>query len=109
VYVQESAGERLIIELARAVPASLDEDALDSLAERLAPRLARRLESVPRPQDGWLTAKGAAEYLGISVTALHKLTSARLIPFEQDGPGCKLWFRREELDAWRRSGGHHRR
>ena len=107
--MKESTGERLIIELARAVPASLHEDALDSLAERLAPRLARRLESVTRPKDGWLTAKGAAGYLGISVTALRKLSSARMIPFEQDGPGCKLWFRREELDAWRRSGDHHRR
>ena len=23
------------------------------------------------------------------------------IPFHQDGPGCKLWFRRAELDSWR--------
>ena len=103
--MSDSAGERLIAELARAVPASLDDEALESLAERLAPRLARRLEHVTHPSDEWLTAKGAARYLGISVTALHKLTSARIIPFEQDGPGCKLWFRREQLDAWRRSGG----
>jgi len=103
--VTDSAGERLTAELARAVPASLDDEALDSLAERLAPRLARRLESAVRPEDEWLTAKGAARHLGVSVTALHKLTSARMIPFEQDGPGCKLWFRRAELDAWRRSGG----
>lgn len=101
----DSPGEKLITELARAVPASLDDEALESLAERLAPRLARRLESVARPSDEWLTAKAAARHLGISVTGLHKLTSARMIPCEQDGPGCKLWFRRAELDAWRRSGG----
>ncbi len=92
-------------ELARAMPASLDDEALDSLAERLAPRLARRLESVPHPSDEWLTAKAAAQHLGISVTALHKLTSARIIPFEQDGPGCRCWFKRSELDAWRERGG----
>ncbi len=103
--MSDSARERLIAELARAMPASLDDEALDSLAERLAPRLARRLESVPQPSDEWLTAKAAAQHLGMSVTALHKLTSARMIPFEQDGPGCKLWFRRTELDVWRRAGG----
>ncbi len=103
--MEPSAGERLLAELAKAVPMSLDDEALESLAERLAPRLARRLQSVGRPSDEWLTAKAAAQHLGISVTALHKLTSARMIPFEQDGPGCKLWFRRAELDSWRRSGG----
>jgi len=103
--MDESAGERFIAELARAVPASLDDAALDSLADRLAPRLARRFVAVARPENEWLTARAAAKHLGISVTALHKLTSSRMIPFEQDGPGCKLWFRRAELDAWRRSGG----
>jgi hypothetical protein len=42
------------------------------------------------------------DYLGVSLAALHKHTAARTIPFEQDAPGCKLWFRRDELDAWRR-------
>ncbi len=88
--------------LAAALIDALDERALDALAERLAPRLSSRLG---RTADEWLGSVAAAAYLGVSVNSLHKLTSARVIPFEQDGPGCKLWFRRDELDVWRQSGG----
>ena len=48
-----------------------------------------------------MDSRGAGAYLGITVHALHKLTAARAIPFEQDGRGCKCWFKRSELDAWR--------
>ena len=61
-----------------------------------------RLKPATVTPDRWLTAKEAASYLGITTTALHKHTSARTIPFEQDGPGCKLYFRAAELDDWRR-------
>lgn len=88
--------------VAAAIVDSLDEPALERLAERLAPRLERRLSS--RPSDRWLPAREAAAHLGMSVHALHKLTAARAIPFEQDGPGCKLWLQRSELDRWRRGG-----
>jgi excisionase family DNA binding protein len=62
-------------------------------------------EEQQEPSDGWLDAAGAAEYLGMPRTALHKLTAARSIPFEQEGAGCKLYFKRSDLDAWRRQGG----
>jgi len=52
-----------------------------------------------------MTSDQAATYLSITVAALHQLTAARAIPFEQDGPGCKCWFKRGEVDAWRRAGG----
>ena len=84
--------------LARALLDELDDEALDALADRLAHRLR---PAAPAP-DGWLDAKRAAAFLGITANALHKLTAARVIPFEQEGPGCKLWFRRSELDGWRR-------
>jgi hypothetical protein len=89
--------------LAAALLAELDDATLDALADLLAPRLAHQLKPAPAPADGWLDAKEAAEYVGLTPAALHKHTAARTIPFEQDGPGCKLWFRRSELDAWRRS------
>jgi len=83
---------------------ALDDDALDRLADRLAPKLeARRTVAEPAP-SGWLDAKGAAEYLGMTLHALHRLTCERRVPFTQDGPGCKLWFRPSELDAWRVDG-----
>ena len=90
--------------LGQALVESLDDSALDLLAERLAPRLAER--TPPAGGDRWLTAREAAAHVGLSLHALHKLTAARTIPFEQDGPGCKLWFRRSELDRWRTGGGN---
>ena len=85
--------------LAGALLAQLDDDALEALAARLAPFL-------PRPEtaeeDRWLNTRQAADYLGISPNALHKLTAARAIPFEQERARAKCWFRRSELDAWRR-------
>lgn len=86
-------------DLAAALVAQLDDDALAELATRLAPFLP---QPAPADRDGWLTTREAAKYLGITPNALHKLTAARAIPFEQDGPGAKCWFRRSELDAWRR-------
>jgi excisionase family DNA binding protein len=79
-----------------------DDSATAKLADRLAPWLARHIAPAAPAADGWLDTADAAEYLGISRTALHKLTAAREIAFAQDGPGCKCWFKRPELDAWRR-------
>jgi hypothetical protein len=89
--------------LAGAIVASLDDPALDALADLLAPKLEARLRPTAS-EDGWLDAKRAAAYVGLSVNALHKLTAERAIPFEQEGPGCKMWFKRSELDEWRRAG-----
>jgi len=91
--------------LAAAIVASLDAPALDALADLLVPKLERRLKPAAVAEDGWLDAKRAAAYVGLSMNALHKLTAERAIPFEQEGPGCKMWFKRSELDAWREAGG----
>jgi excisionase family DNA binding protein len=88
-----------VTELARALVASLDEDDLAELAERLEPFLNR-----PDPGDGeWLDTKRAAAYLGLSRHALYRLTSEQRILFSQERPGGKCWFRRSELDAWRKA------
>jgi hypothetical protein len=92
-------------DLASAIVASLDDSALDALADLLAPKLAMRLAAREQLSDEWLTARQAAAYIGVSVNALHKHTAARQIPFEQDGPGCKIWLKRSELDVWRETGG----
>jgi len=87
--------------LGHAVLDALDADDLAAL---------RRLLGLDSPaatatDDRWLPTREAAAYLGISVAALHKLTAARSIRFEQSSPGAKCWFRRSDLDRYRR--GEH--
>jgi excisionase family DNA binding protein len=53
----------------------------------------------------WLDSRSAAEYLGVHRDTLRKLASERAIPVHQDGRGCKLFFRRSDLDEWRERGG----
>jgi len=90
----EASGSRA---LTVAFIEALDDEACALLAERLGPYLG----SVSFPPDEWLDSDGAAVYLSLPRSTLHKLTSERAIPFEQDGPGCKLYFKRSALDAWR--------
>ncbi len=88
-------------DLAAAIVAGLDDEALDALAARLAPRLESLAGATPA-EDRWLDSKAAADYLGLpSVHALHRLSSERRIPCSQDCAGGKLYFRRSELDRWR--------
>ena len=81
-------GIRRLIDL---VLNELDDDALEQLAGMLAPWSARRVTATSPSIDRWLDTRRAAEYLGITVNALHKQTAARSIPFEQDCPGGKCW------------------
>lgn len=81
---------------------------VDRLAERVAAMVAARMSAAKPRTDEWLDSRHAAHYLGVHRDTLRKLAAERTIPAEQDGPGCKLYFRRCDLDAWRRSGGRPR-
>lgn len=87
---------------------------LDAMVDQLAERVAERLADFRSPQvaasqeDEWFDSRHAAEYLGVHRDTLRKLAAERVIPTEQDGPNCKLYFRRSDLDSWRRSGGRPR-
>jgi hypothetical protein len=78
----------------------LDDEALKILAVKLAPMLGLQAPG-PATEDSWMDTARAAAYLGITKSALNNRTAAREVPFEQDGPGCKCWFKRSQLDAWR--------
>lgn len=86
-----------------ALQVILDPAQLDALAERIAEHLHDRRAPRDEQQAGWLDSAQAAAYLGRSTTALHKLTAARSIPFSQDRPGAKCFFKRSDLDAWMHS------
>jgi hypothetical protein len=85
---------------------SFDGDALDHVAEVVAERVAERVADrltdrlAARTDDRWLDTAEAAAYVGRTPAALHKLTAAQAIPFAQDGPRAKCYFRRSDLDRW---------
>ena len=90
--------------------ASVVEALVAQLADRVAATVVDRLSSAAKDSvaDEWFDSRHAAEYLGVHRDTLRKLAAERTIPSEQDGPGCKLYFRRSELDAWRQGGGRPR-
>lgn len=81
------------------------DEMLAQLADLVADRVAARLAD-PRAsgKDEWLDTRRAAEYLGIHRDSLRRLAAERAIPTEQAGTGCKLYFKRSDLDSWRCSG-----
>jgi excisionase family DNA binding protein len=87
---------------------SVLEQLLDHIADRLAAVIAKRLMVSDNRPDEWFDSRHAAEYLGVHRDTLRKLAAERAIPSEQDGRGCKLYFRRSDLDAWRNGGGRPR-
>jgi excisionase family DNA binding protein len=91
----------------RAEPWILDQ-LLDHIADRLAAVITERLVVSDNRPDEWFDSRHAADYLGMHRDTLRKLAAERAIPSEQDGPGCKLYFRRSALDAWRNGGGRPR-
>jgi excisionase family DNA binding protein len=78
---------------------------LVQLADLVAARVIAQLVSPARQRaDEWLDTRRGAEYLGIGRDSLRRLAAERAIPTEQAGVGCKLYFRRSDLDGWRCSG-----
>lgn len=81
---------------------------IGQLAERVAAAITERLGAASDDRSPeWLDSRAAADYLGLHRDTLRKLAAERAIPAEQDGPGCKLFFRRGALDEWRLTGGRN--
>jgi excisionase family DNA binding protein len=93
-----------LVDLNHEVEASLLDALLARLADLVAERLAARSpEAAEQNAEEWMDTRRAADYLGVHRDTIRKLAAERAIPTHQDGPGCKLYFRRDELDEWRRS------
>jgi excisionase family DNA binding protein len=78
--------------------AELDGAALDTLAERLAPRIARALGPTEHEMPPWLNAEDAARYLACSRDRLYDLVQLQKLEPRRDGR--RLLFRRADLDAY---------
>jgi excisionase family DNA binding protein len=91
--------------LAAVLLAEMDDEALATLADRLAPILATRIGQ-DEQAFSWLDVEGAAKHLACPRSRIYALVSVRRIPHYKDG--SRLLFRREELDDWVRAGGGRR-
>lgn len=92
----------------RTAEAAVIDGLIAQLADRVAAMVVKQLSHLDEPADEWLDSRHAAEYLGVHRDTLRKLAAERAIASEQDGPGCKLYFRRSDLDGWRHGGGRPR-
>jgi hypothetical protein len=80
---------------------------VEPVAEKVAASLVGRAIIETTGRDEWFDSRHAAEDLGVHRDTLRRLAAERAIPSEQDGPGCKLYFRRSHR-RWRRLGGRPR-
>ncbi len=104
---QTSSRSRGAADAALAEPSLLDQ-LLDHIADRVAAVITPRIAIKDDRADEWFDSRHAAEYLGVHRDTLRKLGAERAIPSEQDGPGCKLYFRRSDRDTWRSGSGRPR-
>ncbi|EMC2461988.1 helix-turn-helix domain-containing protein [Vibrio diabolicus] len=56
------------------------------------------LRTLITSQKQFLSAEETAQYTGLSVKYIYKLTHAKQIPHYK--PSRKLYFKRDDLDAW---------
>jgi excisionase family DNA binding protein len=83
-------------------PRLMLDELLEQVAELVAERVAARLSTTESGEaDEWLDTRRAAEHLGIHRDRLRRLAAEGAISSEQETAGCKLYFRRSDLDAWR--------
>src|SRR5215213_2988585 len=81
----------------------LDDHVLVTLADRLADKLVVRAAPSGAPTDTpWMSAQAAADYIGCSLSRVRKLTMLGDLPTHRDG--ARVLYRRDDLDAYIRSG-----
>lgn len=81
----------------------LDDRDVERIAAKVAALIVDQLRTASRSGDRWLDSREAADHLGLSLHALRHLVARRAVPFVQDRPGAKVFFKVSELDAWRAS------
>ena len=77
----------------------LTDETLQQLVEEVVYRVRAELEPSEQRQE-WLSVESAARHLDVSAERIRKLAAVRDLPYYQEAPGCRVFFRRSELDAW---------
>jgi excisionase family DNA binding protein len=83
--------------LSLALP--IPEELVEAIAVRAAEIVVERLQVESQAWPEWMGIETAARYLDCSVERLRKLQGRRQLPFHQEAPGCRVFFRRSDLDA----------
>lgn len=79
----------------------LSPETIDGLASAVVARVA---ELLPEPtDDSWLDSRGAAAHLAVPLSTVRNWTARGELPGYQDTPGGNYYFKRSDLDEWRRS------
>jgi excisionase family DNA binding protein len=76
---------------------TLPEDVIERIAERAAEIVLDRLDERERWPE-FMSVETAARYLDVSPERVRKLQARGELPFYQEGPGCRVTFRRQDLD-----------
>lgn len=80
------------------IPSSTFDAIVAAAAGRALELLGSQLDQEAWPE--WMSVERAAKYLDVSPERLRKLQARREIPFHQEAPGCRVFFRRHDLDDW---------
>jgi excisionase family DNA binding protein len=93
------------------VTLTLADEYIDAIATRAAEIVLARIDAAADRGDApeYLSVKDAAAYLGCTEGRVRKLVEARRIPFAQDGPGCRIFLSRADLDRFMQSNRNERR
>jgi excisionase family DNA binding protein len=91
-----------VTEIALTVPAEVI-DAIIAEVKRGVLDALERGDGHPDRWPGWMSVPTAGRYLDISTGRLYKLIARGVIPFSQEGPGCRVFLERRALDEWMRS------
>lgn len=79
---------------------------LGAVADRIREELRAELRDTIRAEieatawPEWQSVESASRYLDVSPERVRKLVAARRIPYSQEGPGCRVFLRRRDLDEW---------
>jgi excisionase family DNA binding protein len=93
-----SCEEQILLDCQRLALVSLDPAALDALARLVETRVLERLDD-RQGWPEWLSVENAAAYLDVSPERVRKLIAAGKLPSYSEGPGCRRFLRRSEIDA----------
>lgn len=81
----------------------LQEADVEAIAQRVANLLGDG--QAGDAQDRWMTSDEAATHLKVSPHTLRDLIARRAVPYSQERPGARLYFRSSDLDRWRADQG----